>query len=228
MTPPPLDFGGTTLDEIRNDLIRMEETIIFALIERAKFGRNHKVYITGELGVQSHESFMQHFLHETEKIHAMMRRYTDPEETAFFADLPQTQLPLLNYKSIIQPNSINVGAKIMSVYTDIILPLITNDVDDGHYGATATCDINALMALSKRVHYGKKVAELKFLEKPEQYSELIQKNDSDGIMELLTNKAVEEKLLARLLMKARKYGQDVVLPASPKPGVPDDLPTNYK
>ena len=33
-----------TLDSIRNDLIRQEETIIFALIERAQFARNACVY----------------------------------------------------------------------------------------------------------------------------------------------------------------------------------------
>ena len=33
-----------TIDSIRNDLIRQEETIIFALIERAQFARNAAIY----------------------------------------------------------------------------------------------------------------------------------------------------------------------------------------
>jgi chorismate mutase len=49
-------------------------------------------------------------------------------------------------------------------------------------------------ALSKRVHYGKFVAEAKFLDHREEYSELIRRQDSDAIMDLLTNKAVEKQV----------------------------------
>lgn len=49
-------------------------------------------------------------------------------------------------------------------------------------------------ALSKRIHYGMFVAEAKFREKPEQYSELIRRRDEEGIMELLTDRAVEQKV----------------------------------
>jgi hypothetical protein len=34
--------------------------------------------------------------------------------------------------------------------------------DDGNYGSAATLDVLALQALSKRIHYGKFVAEAKF------------------------------------------------------------------
>jgi chorismate mutase len=51
-----------------------------------------------------------------------------------------------------------------------------------------------MQALSKRIHYGKFVAEAKFREKTEQYTQLIKAQDADGIMELLTDKAVEKKV----------------------------------
>ena len=37
-----------SLESIRSTLIRQEETIIFALIERAQFRRNHAVYEIGD------------------------------------------------------------------------------------------------------------------------------------------------------------------------------------
>lgn len=51
-----------------------------------------------------------------------------------------------------------------------------------------------LQALSKRVHYGKFVAEAKFLEQREKYTQLIKRGDSDAIMDLLTNKGVEKQV----------------------------------
>jgi chorismate mutase len=42
-----------------------------------------------------------------------------------------------------------------------------------------------------------------------QYTKLIQEGDTDGIMELLTNAVVEEKVLQRVRNKACAYGQEV-------------------
>lgn len=50
-------------------------------------------------------------------------------------------------------------------------------------------------ALSKRVHYGKFVAEAKFLEQRPEYTELIREQDSNAIMALLTNEAVEKQVI---------------------------------
>ena len=46
-------------------------------------------------------------------------------------------------------------------------------------------------ALSKRIHYGKFVAEAKFLARTEEYSRLIRSGDVEGIMRLLTDSRVE-------------------------------------
>ena len=51
-------------------------------------------------------------------------------------------------------------------------------------------------ALSKRIHYGKFVAEAKFLANTEEYSSLIRQQDADGLMRLLTDEAVEAKVPA--------------------------------
>lgn len=49
-------------------------------------------------------------------------------------------------------------------------------------------------ALSKRIHYGKFVAEAKFLAQREEYSALIAKGDAQGLMRLLTNEEVENQV----------------------------------
>lgn len=50
----------------------------------------------------------------------------------------------------------------MHATLDRAAPAITADADDQNYGSSATLDVAALQALSKRIHYGKFVAEAKF------------------------------------------------------------------
>lgn len=70
-------------------------------------------------------------------------------------------------------------------------------------------DINVLQAISKRVHFGKFVAEAKFQSETEKYTSLIRARDVTGIMEALTNRAVEERLLRRVRHKAKAYGSEI-------------------
>ncbi len=53
------------------------------------------------------------------------------------------------------------------------------------------------------------VAEAKFQEHPEEYSKLIREGNEEGIEQLLTNKAVENRLLRRVFVKASLYGADI-------------------
>jgi chorismate mutase len=64
-------------------------------------------------------------------------------------------------------------------------------------------------AISKRIHYGKFVAEIKFQQEKEKYSKLIREKDTDGIMNLLTHPEVEKKVLARVRAKSSAYGRDI-------------------
>jgi chorismate mutase len=64
-------------------------------------------------------------------------------------------------------------------------------------------------ALSKRIHYGKFVAEAKFLAQTEEYTELIRTKDAGGIMALLTDLPQEERVIERVRRKAGVFGQDV-------------------
>lgn len=74
------DTPTLKLEDLRSQLIRQEETIIFALIERAQFKSNPTVYKKDTIqAVKQKErvkgkSFLDFFLCETEKVHSLMRR----------------------------------------------------------------------------------------------------------------------------------------------------------
>ncbi|MCH2176784.1 MAG: chorismate mutase [Lentisphaeria bacterium] len=198
-----------SLNELRGTLIRLEETIIFALIERAQFKRNEPVYQDGAIPIEGFEgSFCEFLLYETEKVHARVRRYTAPDEFPFFDDLPQPVLEDFDYEHQIIEMPINYNKHIFSDYTRKIIPAITEWGDCKNYGSSATADVNALQAVSKRIHYGMYIAEAKFQSDLQAYSRLIRQGDSYGILKLLKNPEVEAKLLERVSLKAATYGRD--------------------
>ncbi|KAK3822675.1 MAG: chorismate mutase [Benniella sp.] len=202
-----------SLAKLRDVLIRLEDTIIFALIERAQFAHNECVYRPGvyEFGDGYQGSFLGYLLREMETVHARARRYTSPDEYPFTSPLPGPVIPALDFPSILHKNNINVNSDIMDRYLQDILPRICVPGDDLNYGSSATRDVECLQALSKRIHYGKFIAESKFMNPAEQneYIRLIKAKDRDGLMELLTNRAVEAALLRRLRRKAMIYGHDI-------------------
>jgi|GEM_PF-230886 len=213
------------LSGIRGDLIRQEETIIFALIERAQYALNSKCYKRGESGVLqerikyrsegaeeclSDMSFMEYFMLETESLHAKLGRYNSPDENAFFLPLlPKSRVTGHFKPSALKPNRININEEVMQVYTSKFLNDLCVQEDDGEYGSTCAVDITVLQSLSKRIHYGKFVAEAKFQAERERFSEMINNNDADGIMAALTNITVEDAVVERVRLKASRYGSDV-------------------
>jgi chorismate mutase len=224
-----------SLDSIRSSLIRQEETIIFALIERAQFRQNLIVYRKGGFGnlgipvgstpVTDNDeefqlSFLEYMLVGTEALHCGVRRYTSPEEHAFFPErLPQGQmeaLPKLQYpqdllSSVGDAAELNFNKILLRKYIDDIVHAVARHGDDEQHGSTVLCDIAVLQALSRRVHYGKFVAESKYRSDPEEYLRLVKANDAEGVMRLLTNTAVEEQVQRRAKLKAATYGTEPLL-----------------
>jgi len=198
------------LENVRSVLIRLEETIIFALIERAQFRQNPIIYRKGAFPQIGTESLVGYLLHETERIHARMRRYTSPDEHPFFDDLPEPVLPPLRYdENPLHPNTVNINKRIRRVYEEEIVPFVCAPGDDQQYGSSSVCDVACLQALSRRVHYGKFVAESKFRSEPERFAALIRSGDPDALLDAVTDLAVEQNVLARVHLKAETYGRDV-------------------
>jgi chorismate mutase len=197
------------LNNIRSNLIRQEETIIFSMIERAQYPVNQKIYLENEIKIPNYSgSYMLFLLYETEKIHALVRRYTAPEEHPFSKNLPAPLQKNTTYEWPIKKNNININDKILNIYIKNIIPLLCKKGDDNNYGSSAVCDVNVLQSLSKRIHYGKFVAESKFQENTGEYTKLIKNKDKEKIMDLLTDSKVEETVLKRVEIKASAYGQD--------------------
>ncbi len=195
---------------IRQALIRLEETIIFSLIERAQFCRNALVYRKGGLGpALGDESLLDFMLHECERSHAKVRRYTSPDEHPFFHDLPDPILPPLAYDQVLAPGKININPRIRVVYENEIVPLICPPGDDRQYGSSAVNDVGLLQGLSKRIHYGKFVAESKCRASPGLFVPLIQARDTAGLLAAITDPAVETAVLERVLRKAHTYTREL-------------------
>ncbi|KAG7088406.1 hypothetical protein E1B28_012403 [Marasmius oreades] len=222
-----------SLDRIRSVLIRLEDTIIFELIERAQYAHNPRMYQAGgfkelqEVGFPG--SWLEWFLKEIESFHAKARRYTSPDETPFTQDLPDPVLPPLKFPEILFPNNINVNQSILCFYMCHIVPRITSRTtrtlaatkrahgitgaeeyeDDGNYGSAATIDVEVLQAISKRVHYGKFVSESKFLKEPKAFIPHIKTRNIKALEDLITKPEVEKRLLERLQKKAGTYSQSL-------------------
>jgi chorismate mutase len=197
---------------------RLEDTITFHLIERVQFPLNKTIYEPGavEIDTEKDLSLMDWYLREQEKLQSLIRRFDSPDEYPFFPDAKQQPiLKALNYPQILHPNDVNVNSDIKKFYIEKFLPAVCPDFgreDRGesaeNYGSSATCDIACLQALSRRIHFGKFVAESKFRSEPELYTRLIKAGDRDGIGNSITKPEVEKQVLARLALKAQTYGMD--------------------
>lgn len=227
-----LEKDPLSLERIRQILVRLEDTIIFDLIERAQFAHNPRIYIRGSFqelrDMDFDGSWLEWFLKEIETFHARARRYTSPDEYPFTSDLPFPVLLPLAFPKILHPNTINANPSILSFYTRSIVPRITRRAtlalaaikrsngiigdeeyeDDGNYGSAATIDVEVLQAISKRVHYGKFVSESKFLANPAAFIPHILTPNPAALEALVTKPEVERKLLQRLRKKAAIYAQE--------------------
>ncbi|KAL1194444.1 Chorismate mutase 1 [Cardamine amara subsp. amara] len=157
-------------------------------------------------------SLVEYMVQGTEKLHAKVGRFKSPDEHPFFPDnLPEPMLPPLQYPKVLHfaADSININKKIWNMYFRDLVPRLVNKGDDGNYGSTAVCDAICLQSLSKRIHYGKFVAEAKFQASPEAYESAIKAQDKDALMDMLTFPSVEEAIKKRVEMKTRTYGQEV-------------------
>lgn len=160
---------------------------------------------------------MEWYLREQEKLQALIRRYKSPDEYPFFPETKEIHPVLrdVEYPEILHKNNVNVNDKIKGYYVDKFLPQVCRDFgreDRGeskeNYGSAATCDIACLQAISRRIHFGKFVAESKFRSEKERFTKLIEAKDGQGIGDAITKPEVEKQVLKRLALKARTYGKD--------------------
>jgi chorismate mutase len=83
-----------------------------------------------------------------------------------------------------------------------MVPLFCEPGDDGHHGSSVEEDVYALQAISRRVHFGSLyAAESKFTADPEGFGMLIDAHDEQGLMDRLTRKDVEDRIIERIREK---------------------------
>jgi len=225
------------LDQIRLQLLRQEDSIIFGWVKRAAYKRNDAAYsaeglaacLPNEASRRGARSLLDWHLEETEVrrcaqrlrhaepsrrtsqlLHARIRRYTSPDEHAFFpASLPPPLLPPLTY-AYSNPlpryaDEINCNGRVMEAYLRAVLPAITEDGDDNNYGSTVLNDVAALQALSKRIHFGKFVAESKWRAQPELFHDAVRAGDGAAVLAALTYPEQEAAVAARVARKAAGF-----------------------
>ncbi|RKF63879.1 Chorismate mutase [Erysiphe neolycopersici] len=216
------------LKHIRKQLIRMEDTITFQLIERVQFPLNGTVYKPGAVKIpNSNLSFLDWTLREREKADSLIRRYQSPDEHPFFPDaLLKSILQPLTYPKILHRNNINLNDKIKIYFIEKVLPSICLDFgreDRGeqaeNYGSTVTTDIQCLQTISRRIHFGKWVAESKYMEDPQGFATMIKAGDRIAIGKAITKPEVEQQVLERIRLKSRTYSTDPSEPDDPEPKI---------
>ncbi|KAI0504800.1 hypothetical protein KFK09_015753 [Dendrobium nobile] len=204
-----------TLESIRLALIRQEDSIIFALLERAKYCYNADTYDRSVFSMNGfHGSLVEYMVKETERLHAKVGRYKSPDEHPFFPeDLSEPMLPPMQYPKVLHhaADSININKIIWQMYFNDLLPRLVKSGNDGNCGSSSVCDTICLQSLSKRIHYGKFVAEAKFLENPDRYRTAIKAQDGDKILNMLTYESVENVVKERVETKAKLFGQEVTV-----------------
>jgi len=184
-------------------------------------------------GEEGELSFLDFMLTGTEALHSAVRRYESPEEHAFFPSrLPKrtNSLNILDYPQLLCEeeaiSSLNWNKILYDKYLSVVVPAISTNGDDEQYGSTVIADIAVLQALSKRIHFGKFVAESKYRSDPEGFQRLVDAGDADGVMKLLTNEKVEEQVLTRARLKATTYGREPMLSSLPKAQDGEDSSTS--
>lgn len=211
------------LNNIRQALMRMEDSIVFDLIERSQFYSSPSVYEPNKFQIPNfNRSFLAWSLLQMEKTHSQVRRYEAPDETPFFPnELLPSFLPSIKYPKILASYSDEVTAndQILKTYVEQIVPQISCKTGEQqeNLGSVSVCDVNCLQTLSRRIHFGKFVAEAKYQSDKAMYIKLIRAKDVKAIEASITNSAVEAKILDRLIEKGHSYGVDPSLKYSQNP-----------
>ncbi|XP_062192098.1 chorismate mutase 2, cytosolic-like [Phragmites australis] len=229
--------AGLSLDTVRDFLTREEDTIVFSLIERARYPLNRPAYDPVYLGAGAgagrrlNASFAELFVHESEAVQSKAGRYRSLEEIPFFAyRVPFTLAPPYNFTSELYPAAafVNVNDAIWSAYFNDLLPVLAKNGDDGNYAVTVDSDLSCLQALSRRINYGRFVAEVKFRGDQQSYISLIQSKDRDALMKLLTSEAQEDAVKRRVEKKAMVFGQSITLDGPTETSVNNSSQANFK
>lgn len=215
------------LANIRSSLMRMEDSIIFSLIERSQYKANAPVY---DPDCQQLGTFRLHqlksagsngclgdwFIYQSECLHSQVRRYQHPTEYSFFGPLPEPTLgstsgSRTDTEPILAPvpKEAMVNSRLLDIYRTKMVPALCEDGDDLNHGSTAVQDVHCLQTMCTRIYYGLFVAESKFRTETEKATALIKARDVEGLTAFITKPDVEARNIKRVVLKARTFSQNI-------------------
>lgn len=191
-----------------------EETIISRLIDRAQFHADLRCYEPGHSGFsgETNRSLFDLRLHYQEKTDSLFGRFCVPEERPFTRGLEPPKRKVILPKvslNIDDYNKVSVTDSVLESYLKLI-PKLCPEGDDMQYGSCVEKDVYAVQAIARRIHYGALyVGESKYRSNPDLYSSLINKCDTEAIIELITRKDVEDQIIERIRIKTDKTQETV-------------------
>ncbi|KAJ1508868.1 chorismate mutase aro7 [Coelomomyces lativittatus] len=180
------------------------------ILNRSEYFANKGIYKpNAETAIDDfHSSILGNVLGELERNREKFKNFTSPEEHFFLQTSVVDSSESPNFQSSLFPNNININSLILAKYIQAILPLLVSCGDEPcQYYSTILADIEILRLLSKRIHLGKFVADIKFRQEKAKYVPLIKNRDSNSIFRTLTNSHVEESILERVSKKVEILNQ---------------------
>ncbi len=197
----------TTADlrALRAGLSRQEETVIFSLLERARFKRNARIYAGGGIAVHGFSgSFLEYVLNETEAVHARAGRYLSTGELPF-SDCLSYRPATESLGSRPPTSAANVNRDLLRHYLDEVVPAICEAGECENLFASALGDVVCLQAISRRVHHGALIADAKYASDPTVFDPILHPDHRSEIRRRLRDEAREAALLERVSGKATVY-----------------------
>ncbi|MCD9559364.1 chorismate mutase [Datura stramonium] len=137
----------------------------------------------------------------------LIERIKYPINSIFYQQPSSSNIPCLSGGSLFHylfQQTEALQAKVGRYLSPEENPFFPNNLPDSIIPPT-----NFTPALSRRIHYGKFVAEVKFMDCTDEYKPFILAQDRDALMKLLTFEAVEEMVKKRVAKKAKVFGQEI-------------------
>ena len=101
----------------------------------------------------------------------------------------------MNYSSPLAANHINLNTRILEAYTGPILTSLWREGRRRQHRSSAVADVHCLQAISKRVHYGKFVAESNCARSGASFPAPIASGDRVALAGAVTDAAIEQGVL---------------------------------
>lgn len=217
------------LRAVTKKLEGLEESIIVHLCERAQFRSNSQIYAPlgrGDTEDMAGGNLFDLRLRDWESVESLFGRFLKPEEKPFQSGLPEPRYlvsegPPTHATTTPQPgrfdapppqpgtpipdyNEVNLTGPIREAYMNLVRR-ICREGDDGSYDLSMERDIRALKVISRRIHFGAfYVGECKYQQEPQVFRDLAAKEETQILLQKITRKNIEEKVLSRVRAKARR------------------------